>query len=120
MTSRARVALLAGALALLPGAPAAAQASAPRAVTIAYVDRDGDPAYRGSTGYAGLFRRVAASTFPAAELAVADSAAAARVAGLRITLMHRTLAEGEIAAATVAALGRDEGAVAAVLDLPPQ
>ncbi|MSO85103.1 MAG: branched-chain amino acid ABC transporter substrate-binding protein [Rhodospirillales bacterium] len=85
---------------------------------IAYLDRAGDPGYRTPLTYAGLYRKAKASPYPAAELAIKDTAAAARAAGLDLALERKTLKEGEDAAAAIRDLLRAGPLIAAVLDLP--
>jgi ABC transporter substrate binding protein (PQQ-dependent alcohol dehydrogenase system) len=87
-------------------------------VRIAYLDRANDPDYRIPLTYAGLYRKAKASPYPAAELAIKDTAAAARAAGLDLVLEHKTLKEGEDAAAAIRDLLKTGPLVAAVLDLP--
>lgn len=85
---------------------------------IAYLDRADDPDYRTRPTYAGLYRKAKASPYPAAELAIKDTAAAARAAGLDLVLEHKALKEGEDAAAAIRDLLKAGPIAAAVLDLP--
>lgn len=85
---------------------------------IAYLDRDGDPDYRTPLTYAGLYRKSKASPYPAAELAIKDTAAAARAAGIALVLERKTLKEGEDAIAAIRDLLKAGPLAAAVLDLP--
>jgi ABC transporter substrate binding protein (PQQ-dependent alcohol dehydrogenase system) len=89
-----------------------------REVGIAFVERSDDEAYQAATGYAGLYGRDRYSPFPAAELAIKDGTAAARAGGFRLTILRKTLAETEDAAAAVRALAREGSVFAAILDLP--
>jgi ABC transporter substrate binding protein (PQQ-dependent alcohol dehydrogenase system) len=90
----------------------------PLELGIALVERSGDRAYQGATAYAGLFRRQRFSPVPAAQLAVEDGAAEARARGFKLTVLRKTLATTEDAAASVDALARGENVLAAILDLP--
>ena len=87
---------------------------APQRLAILYLDREQDPDYREAPVYAGLSRRIARSAFPAATLAVRDNEAAARAAGFKLELEHRTLLDGETAASAVAAR-LSEGALGGVI-----
>jgi ABC transporter substrate binding protein (PQQ-dependent alcohol dehydrogenase system) len=84
---------------------------------IGYLDRQGDAAFQETAGYAGLYRIIRSSPWPAAELAIKDGMAAARAAGFQLVLERRSLTEGEDAIAGAEALTR-AGATAIILDLP--
>src|SRR5262245_52988129 len=116
-----RVALATCALiaALLP-APARAQTEPMRELAIAFIDRTGDALYQGSPGYAGLYRPEHFSPYPAAELAVKDSAAAARARGFNLSLLRKSLTEAEDATSAVRTLAVAQGVIAAILDLPAE
>jgi ABC transporter substrate binding protein (PQQ-dependent alcohol dehydrogenase system) len=89
-----------------------------REVSIAYIDRLEDPLYANTKGYAGLYAVEYRSPLPAAELALADSAAAGAAMGVKFTLLRRTLAKGEDPSAALHALNSQSGIAAAILDLP--
>jgi ABC transporter substrate binding protein (PQQ-dependent alcohol dehydrogenase system) len=116
----ARRGLLSALVGCLLVSVAEAQDVAVREIGIVFVERSGDAAYQAATGYAGLFRRERFSPFPAAELAIKDAAAAARANGLKPTLLRKTLAETEDAAAALRMLAREGTVVAAILDLPKE
>jgi ABC transporter substrate binding protein (PQQ-dependent alcohol dehydrogenase system) len=105
---------------LVPLSVARAQDAAVREIGIAFVERSGDPAYRATAGYAGLFRRERFSPFPAAELAIKDGTAAARASGLKLTLVRKTLGETEDTVAAVRGLVGGGTVLAAILDLPKE
>jgi ABC transporter substrate binding protein (PQQ-dependent alcohol dehydrogenase system) len=105
--------------ALLP-ATVHAQAQAAGELAIVFVDRTGDSLYQGAPGYAGLYRREHFSPFAAAELAVKDSAAAARARGLNLSLLRKSLMETEDAASALRTLAQAQGVRAAILDLPAE
>jgi ABC transporter substrate binding protein (PQQ-dependent alcohol dehydrogenase system) len=109
------VLMLAGAL---QTTPAKAQGSVLRDVRIVYLDRENDAAYRAPTAYAGLHRKAQARPFPAAEIAIKDTAAALRAAGLRLVLERMTLPDGADAAAATRDLSKVDGTAAVVVDLP--
>jgi ABC transporter substrate binding protein (PQQ-dependent alcohol dehydrogenase system) len=90
----------------------------PRIVTILYLDRIDDPHYRAQAGYTGTLRRQAFKPVAAAELAVRDGEAAARAAGLKLVLDHRSLQTGESAASVLAERIKTGDITAAILDLP--
>jgi ABC transporter substrate binding protein (PQQ-dependent alcohol dehydrogenase system) len=96
---------------------AAAQSPEPAEIRIAYIERADDPAYRMPVSYAGVYRKARATPYPAAEMALKDTAAAARVAGLTLVLDRRQLGDGENAAQAVRHLTEGGHLVAAVLDL---
>ena len=102
--------------ALLPQ-PARAQTQPMAELAIAFVDRSGDALYHASPGYAGLYRAEHFSPYPAAELAIKDSAAAARARGLNVSLRRKSLTETEDAASALRALSAADGVKAAILDL---
>jgi ABC transporter substrate binding protein (PQQ-dependent alcohol dehydrogenase system) len=105
--------------ALLP-APARAQTQPMAELAIGFIERSGDALYHGSPGYAGLYRPEHFSPYPAAELAIKDSAAAARARGLNLSLLRKSLTPTEDAASAVAALAAAQGVMAAILDLPAE
>jgi ABC transporter substrate binding protein (PQQ-dependent alcohol dehydrogenase system) len=84
---------------------------------IGYLDRAGDPAFTPSAGYTGVYRRNHDAPRLAADLAMKDGAAAARAAGMQISIEYRTLSADE-----TADLGAEElmlaGVAAIILDLP--
>jgi ABC transporter substrate binding protein (PQQ-dependent alcohol dehydrogenase system) len=89
-----------------------------REVSIAYIERLQDPLYADTKGYAGLYAVEHRSPLPAAELALADSAAIGAAIGVKFTLLRRTLAKGEDPSAALHALYSQRGVAAAILDLP--
>ncbi|HEX2337484.1 MAG TPA: amino acid ABC transporter substrate-binding protein [Hyphomicrobiaceae bacterium] len=89
-----------------------------RELAIAFVDRTGDPLYQTTPGYAGLFRPEHFSALPAAELAVRDGAAAAQARGRKLSLLRKSLQEGEDAATSVRMLAQANAVMAAIIDLP--
>jgi ABC transporter substrate binding protein (PQQ-dependent alcohol dehydrogenase system) len=116
-----RVALASWALlpALLP-APGRAQTQGTSELGIAFIERAGDPRYHAASGYAGLYRPEHFSPYPAAELAIKDSAAAAHARGLKLSLQRKSLTETEDVSGTVRALAQSPGVLAAILDLPAE
>jgi ABC transporter substrate binding protein (PQQ-dependent alcohol dehydrogenase system) len=105
--------------ALLP-AMLSAQAQAAGELAIVFVDRTGDALYQGAPGYAGLYRPEHFSPYPAAELAIKDSAAAARARGLNLRLLRKSLMETEDAARALRILAQAQDVRAAILDLPAE
>src|SRR5262245_28805693 len=105
--------------ALVPATPRA-QAQTLGELAIAFVERTGDPLYRGTPGYAGLYRPEHFSPYAAAELAIKDSAAAARARGLNLSLQRKSLTETEDAAGTLRTLAQAHGMQVAILDLPAE
>jgi ABC transporter substrate binding protein (PQQ-dependent alcohol dehydrogenase system) len=103
--------------ALLP-AMARGQPQSTGALAIAFVDRTGDARYQSAPGYAGLYRPEHFSPYAAADLAIKDSAAAARARGLTLGLLRKSLGEREDAASALRALAQAQGVRAAILDLP--
>src|SRR5262245_33263084 len=101
--------------ALLP-----ATARAQTELAIAFVERAGDALYQGAPGYAGLYRPEHFSALAAAELAIKDSAAAARARGLNLSLQRKSLMGREDAASALRALVQAHGVRAAILDLPAE
>jgi len=89
-----------------------------REVSIAYIERPDDPLYAVTKGYAGLYTVEHRSPLPAAELAIADSAATGAAIGVKFTLLRHTLSEGEDPSAALQALDSQPGIAAAILDLP--
>lgn len=89
-----------------------------REVSIAYIERLEDPLYTDTRGYAGLYVVEHRSPLPAAELAMADSAAIGTAIGVKFTLLRRTLAKGEDPVTALHALYSQHGIAAAILDLP--
>src|SRR5215213_9370800 len=89
-----------------------------REVSIAYIDRLDDPLYADTKGYAGLYTVEHRSPLPAAELAIADSAATGAAIGVKFTLLRHTLSRGEDPSAALQALDSQPGIAAAILDLP--
>jgi ABC transporter substrate binding protein (PQQ-dependent alcohol dehydrogenase system) len=89
-----------------------------RQVNIGYLDRSGDPFYTDTKGYAGLYTVERRSPLPAAELAIEGGKAVGEALGVKFTLIHRVLGEGDDASKALAALIHDDHVVAAVLDLP--
>src|SRR5262245_66021754 len=120
--SRVRLVALATCVLLsaLPPQPARAQTQPMGELPIAFVDRSGDALYRASPGYAGLYRAEHFSPYPAAELAIKDSAAAAHARGLSVSLLRKSLAETEDAVSALSALSAEKGVKAAILDLPAE
>src|SRR5262245_36664730 len=105
--------------ALVPATPRA-QAQTLGELAIAFVERTGDALYRGTPGYAGLYRPEHFSPYAAAELAIKDSAAAARARGLNLSLQRKSLMGREDAASALRALVQAHGVRAAILDLPAE
>src|SRR6188768_646226 len=93
---------LAGALSLATAVPAFAQEST---VSILYLARHGDPIYEDARAYAGLGLPPPVPPIEGARVAIAEAKILGRARKLRIELEERTLAEGEDAAAVVAAAG---------------
>ncbi len=89
-----------------------------REVSIGYIERLEDPLYADTKGYAGLYTVEHRSPLPAAELAIADSAATSAAIGVKFTLLRRTLSRGEDPSAALQALYSQRGIAAAILDLP--
>jgi ABC transporter substrate binding protein (PQQ-dependent alcohol dehydrogenase system) len=89
-----------------------------RELRIAYVERLEDPLYADTKGYAGLYEVEHRSPLPAAELAIADSAAIGAAIGVKFILLRRTLAKEEDPSTVLRALVSEHGIVAAILDLP--
>ncbi len=94
-----------------------ALADEPREVRIGYLDRSDDTFYTDAKGYAGLYTVEHRSPLPAAELAIDGGKAVGEALGVKFTLVHRALAEGEDASAALVALIHDDHVVATVLDL---
>jgi ABC transporter substrate binding protein (PQQ-dependent alcohol dehydrogenase system) len=108
----------AGIVWLLSALATFAQAQTPRTVTILYLDRAKDPYYQAQTAYTGTLRRQVFKPLAAAELAVRDGEAAARAAGLKIVLDHRSLQIGESASGMLTEQMKSGAIAAAILDLP--
>src|SRR5215208_6743215 len=89
-----------------------------REVSIAYIERLEDSLYADTKGYAGLYTVEHRSPLPAAELAIADSAATGATIGVKFTLLRRTLSKGEDPSAALEALYSQSGIASAILDLP--
>lgn len=96
--------------------PVAAQQQ--QTVTVAFIDRDGDPFYLPAEGYSGIYRIARGSAFSGAELAVKDAKILERAENVKFTLMHRTLGDGQTVEAALAELEAQEKPVAVLLDLP--
>jgi ABC transporter substrate binding protein (PQQ-dependent alcohol dehydrogenase system) len=94
------------------------QPAPPRDLTILYLDRADDPHYRAAPAYTGVLRKSPSSPFPAAELALRDSEAAARAAGVKVYLERLTLKEGETATKALEERAKAGTLSAIVLDLP--
>jgi ABC transporter substrate binding protein (PQQ-dependent alcohol dehydrogenase system) len=118
IASRVLIATLACWTLHLSLASAQAQEQALREVAIAFIERNGDPLYQSTPGYAGLYRPEHFSPFPAAELAIKDAAAAARARGLRLLLLRQALPPEEDAAGALRRLAQRSGVLAAIVDLP--
>lgn len=97
---------------------ARAQEQPLRELVIAFIERSGDARYQTATGYAGLYRPEQASPFAAAELAIKDGTAAALARGLKLSLVRKSLAEGEDAVSALRAFVQSQAPTAAILDLP--
>jgi ABC transporter substrate binding protein (PQQ-dependent alcohol dehydrogenase system) len=87
-------------------------------IRIAYLDRSDDPLYVDTKGYAGLYTVEHRSPFPAAELAIDGAKAVGGAIGATFSLVHRSLGEGEDAAAALRLLIDRQHIVAAIVDLP--
>ena len=118
MTNSLGAALAALALVALTCSAAGAQGTAQRTVSIAYIDRDGDPFYRSAAGYTGVLRKDRSSPFPAAELAIKDGAATGRAIGVTFDIFRVTLKEGEDAASAAETAVKRPNVTAVILDLP--
>ena len=111
-----RTVLVAGLVSMAAmGQPTAAQ---DRVVTIAYLDRDGDPFYAPSEGYGGIYGKVRESAVAGAQLAVKDAKILERALKTRFALVHRTLAEGQSIATVLNQLDEAERPAATIVDLP--
>ncbi len=102
-----------------------ALADVPREVRIGYLDRSDDTFYTDAKGYAGLYTVEHVRRVPAAELAIDGGKAVGEALGVKFTLVHRALAEGEDASAALVALIHDDtcrshGARSALADTSPQ
>jgi ABC transporter substrate binding protein (PQQ-dependent alcohol dehydrogenase system) len=89
-----------------------------RELAIAYIDRQDDPFYSGSRGYAGLYTVEHKSPLPAAELAVAEASTVGSAIGVEFKLLHHRLAANEDPGAAIRRLRADSGIAAAIVDLP--
>jgi ABC transporter substrate binding protein (PQQ-dependent alcohol dehydrogenase system) len=118
MTNSLGAPLAALVLALMTCATASAQKTVPRTVSIAYIDRDGDPFYRSAAGYTGVLRKDRSSPFPAAELAIKDGAATGRAIGVTFDLVRVSLKEGEDAVSAAETVIKRPNITAVILDLP--
>jgi ABC transporter substrate binding protein (PQQ-dependent alcohol dehydrogenase system) len=96
----------------------AAHSAQLREIRIGYLDRQEDPFYSDRKGYAGLYSIEHRSPLPGAELAIADSSPVGTAIGVKFVLIRRQLATGEDPIAALRALRTEQGAVAAILDLP--
>jgi ABC transporter substrate binding protein (PQQ-dependent alcohol dehydrogenase system) len=114
MTNR----IAAAAVALFCIIGGSAYAEEPREIRIGYLDRADDPFYVDAKGYAGLYTVERRSPFPAAELAVEGAKAVGSAIGVKFTLVHRSLAEGDDPQAAIRGLIDEQDIVAAVVDLP--
>ena len=95
----------------------AEEATAPITIRIAYVSREGDPAYAEVPSDDGVFRPPQPEPFPGAELAIRDLRATAHAAGLLLKLDRIVLAP-EADAATEARHAAEGGAAAIIADVP--
>jgi ABC transporter substrate binding protein (PQQ-dependent alcohol dehydrogenase system) len=95
-----------------------ASAAELREIPIAYIERQEDPIYSKTKGYAGLYRVEHRSPLPAAELAIGDSAAIGAAIGVKFTLVRRVLAKGEDPSSALRGLRSEQDVIAAILDLP--
>src|SRR5688572_15741815 len=118
MTNSLSAPLAALVLALMTCAAASAQETAPRTVSIAYIDRDGDPFYRSAAGYTGVLRKERSSSFPAAELAIKDGAATGRAIGVTFDIVRVSLKEGEDVVSAAGTVIKRPNIAAVILDLP--
>ena len=114
MTSRRLSAVIGMVLWVCAALPALA---ADRIITIAYVDRAGDPYYQPVRGYEGIAPVAREPAISGAALAVKDAKILQRALQAKFELVHRTLQDGETVEAALSDLTA-RGAVAAVLDLP--
>jgi len=89
-----------------------------REIRIAYLDRSDDPLYVDTKGYAGLYTVEHRSPFLAAELAIDGAKAVGGAIGATFSLVHRSLGEGEDAAAALRLLIDQQQVAAAIIDLP--
>src|SRR4051812_23819775 len=118
MTSRsAAAALILAAASLLVGGEAGAQ-ELNRTLTIAYIDRSGDPSYQSAVSYTGILRGDRATPFPATELAAGDAAAVGQAVGATFAVPRQSLAEGEDAVEALLGLAQQPNLAAIILDLP--
>ena len=108
--------LLSGLLVLLALAPPASAQE--QNVSIAFIDRAGDPFYAPSEGYGGIYRVDRGSVIAGAELAIKDAKILERAENVKFTLVHRTLEAGETVEASLLELAKSGAPVAAILDLP--
>ncbi len=95
----------------------AEEAAAPTTIRIAYMSREGDPAYAEVPADDGVFRPPAPEPYPGAELAIRDLRATAHAAGLLLKLDRIVLAP-EADSAAEAKHAAEAGAAAIIADVP--
>ncbi len=95
--------------------PAAADAED---FVFAYIGLADDPRYVVESRYTGLILKQPYPPLSGARMAIRDSRIVCRSIGVTFKLVERALGAGEDAAAVIAALNRDAGAKAFLIDLP--